>query len=311
MPNAPDTSVTSPTAEEGSISPRFLRPGQRCEVWVASAATGAQDLVFATDDLLLEAPNWTPDGAALVLNGAGSLWRLDLGTGSLGKVPVTGIPDLNNDHVLGPRGRIYLSANDGHIYRADIAGGPATRITAEDGLFHFLHGVSPDGERLAYVGIPGGDFTTPGRLLTLPAAGGPATAIDAGPGHCDGPEYSPDGEWIYLNTETFSSRPGHAQIARVRADGSGLERLIESATVDWFPHISPDGSFATYLRFPPGTVGHPADVAVEIVAVAVQDWTAPLHTWPLFGGQGTLNVNSWSPDSARFAYVAYPPEKPQ
>jgi hypothetical protein len=92
--------------------------------------------------------------------------------------------------------------------------------------------------------------------------------------------------------------------------GSGVQRLIDSETVDWFPHISPDGSFATYLRFPPGTVGHPADLPVEIVAVAVQDWTATLHSWSLFGGQGTLNVNSWSPDSARFAYVAYPVGRP-
>ena len=85
-----------------------------------------------------------------------------------------------------------------------------------------------------------------------------------------------------------------------------FERLVESETVDWFPHISPDGASAAYLRFPPGTVGHPADLPVEIVAVAVHDWTVPLHTWPFFGGQGTLNVNSWSPDSTRFAFVAYP-----
>ena len=296
---------------ENTITPRQLQTGQSCEVWIASAATGARELVFTTDELLLEAPNWASDGAALILNGAGALWRLDLGTRALDKVPITGLPDLNNDHVLGPGGLIYLSANDGHIYRAALAGGPATRITAEDGFFHFLHGVSPDGERLAYVGIEAGDFTKPGRVVTMPSRGGPSAAIDVGPGHCDGPEYSPDGQWLYLNTEAFTSLPGHAQIARVRVDGRGLERLTESETVDWFPHISPDGAVATYLRFPPGTVGHPADLAVEIVAVAVQDWATPLHTWSLFGGQGTLNVNSWSPDSARFAYVAYPAEKRQ
>lgn len=305
MPEGPDTPATPTTAVANTIAPRVLLPGRRCEVWTASAATGARDLVFTTDELLLEAPNWAADGSALILNGAGALWRLDLGTGSLGKMPVTGLPDLNNDHVLGPGGLIYLSANDGHIYRADLAGGPATRITAEDGFFHFLHGVSPNGERLAFVGIEAGDFTTPGRLMTMPAGGGPGAAIDAGPWHSDGPEYSPDGQWIYLNTEAFTREPGHAQIARVRTDGSGRERLTESETVDWFPHISPDGAFGTYLRFPSGTVGHPADLAVEIVAVAVHDWTAALHTWPLFGGQGTLNVNSWSPDSARFAYVGF------
>ncbi|SDL35268.1 TolB family protein [Arthrobacter sp. ok362] len=118
---------------ENTIAPRQLQPGQRCEVWMASAATGARELIFTTKELLLEAPNWTPDNAALVLNGAGALWRLDLGTGSLDGLPITGIPDLNNDHVLGPTGtRVYLSANDGHIYRAELAGGPATRITADE-----------------------------------------------------------------------------------------------------------------------------------------------------------------------------------
>ncbi len=291
---------------ERTAAPRVLAPGQRCEVWIASAATGARELVFTTDELLLEAPNWTPDNAALILNGAGVLWSLDLGTGSLDTLPITGVPDLNNDHVLGPGGLIYLSANDGHIYRAGLAGGPATRVTAEDGYFHFLHGVSPDGQQLAYVGIEAGDFATPGRIMTMPAGGGPPASVDTGHGHSDGPEYSPDGHWLYLNTEAFTARPGHAQIARVRPGNGTPERLTDSDTVDWFPHLSPDGAVASYLRFPPGTVGHPADLPVEIIAVAVQDWNAPLHAWTLFGGQGTLNVNSWSPDSTRFAYVAYP-----
>ena len=295
-----------PEKPEITIAPRQLKPGQRCEVWIASAVTGARELAFATEEYLLEAPNWTPDGAALILNGAGALWRLDLGTGSLGTVPVTGIPDLNNDHVLGPGGLIYLSANDGHIYRAELAGGPAVRITAEDGTFHFLHGVSPDGQELAYVGIEAGDFTKPGKLTTIPAGGGPTATIDVGSGHCDGPEYSPDGKWLYLNTESFTTLPGHAQMARVRVDGSEFERLSASETVDWFPHLSPDGQFASYIRFPSGTLGHPADLPVDVVVVSTTDWATPLHVWPLFGGQGTLNVNSWSPDSTRFAYVAYP-----
>lgn len=280
---------------------------QRCEVWVASVTTGSRELIFASEDLLLEAPNWTLDNSALILNGAGRLWRLDLAKGSLAEVPLAGVPDLNNDHVLAPDGnRIYLSADDGHIYGADIRGGDAARITAGDGFFHFLHGVSPDGRELAYVGMESGDFTKPGRLMTMPSAGGPSASVDTGAGHCDGPEYSPDGKWIYFNTETFSTRPGHAQIARARVDGSGLERLIHSGTVDWFPHISPDGHHASYLRFPAGTMGHPADLPVEIVTVRLDDWTTPLHTWALSGGQGSLNVNSWSPDSRRLAYVAYP-----
>lgn len=286
--------------------PRTLTPGQRCEVWIASAATGARELVVASNRLLLEAPNWTPDGSALILNGDGGLWRLELG-GSLTAVPVTGIPAINNDHVLAPGGQeIYLSAEDGHIYRAGIRGGDAVRVSAADGFSHYLHGVSPDGARLAYVAIEAGDFSRPGRLMTMPAAGGPVTAVDTGTGHCDGPEYSPDGEWIYLNTEAFTDWPGHAQLARVRPDGSELECLLTSASVDWFPHLSPDGRLASYVRFPPGTLGHPENLDVDVVVVALEDWTTPLHSRALFGGQGTLNVNSWAPDSDRFAYVTYP-----
>ncbi|WP_284985348.1 biopolymer transporter Tol [Arthrobacter sp. fls2-241-R2A-172] len=285
---------------------RTLQPGQRCEVWVASVS-GQAELLFTSTDVLFEAPNWTLDGTALVLNGDGKLWTLDVPGGEPVEVPLTGVPDLNNDHVLAPDGAgIYLSANDGHIYRASLSGGPARRITDEDGTFHFLHGVSPDGKELAYVGIEAGDFTQPGRLMTIASDGGTAARVDVGPGHCDGPEYSPDGQWIYLNTESFTSAPGHAQLARIRRDRSSFERLLTSDSVDWFPHLSPDGRFATYIRFPSGTEGHPADLPVAVVLVSTEDWTVPLQTWPLFGGQGTLNVNSWSPDSTRFAFVAYP-----
>ncbi|MFE4194415.1 TolB family protein [Paenarthrobacter sp. NPDC056912] len=285
---------------------RTLQPGQRCEVWIASV-TGESELLYSTGDVLFEAPNWSLDGSSLVLNGDGKLWTLDVSGGEPAEVPLSGVPDLNNDHVLAPDGAgIYVSANDGHIYRALLEGGPATRVTEDDDSFHFLHGVSPDGKELAYVGIESGDFTRPGALMTIASDGGAAARVDVGPGHCDGPEYSPDGKWLYLNTESFSSVPGHAQLARVQVDGSGFEHLLESETVDWFPHLSPDGSRASYIRFPGGTQGHPADLPVAVVLVSTGDWTTPLHTWPLFGGQGTLNVNSWSPDSTRFAFVAYP-----
>ncbi len=285
---------------------RTLQPGQRSEVWIASV-TGEAELLYSSDEVLFEAPNWTLDGAALVLNGNGKLWTLDVAGGHPVEVPLTGVPDLNNDHVLAPDGTgIFVSANDGHIYRAALAGGAATRITEEDGTFHFLHGVSPDGRELAYVSIEAGDFTQPGRLMTIASDGGAAAGVDVGPGHCDGPEYSPDGKWLYLNTESFSTAPGHAQLARVRSDGTGFEQLLSSDSVDWFPHPSPDGRLASYIRFPRGTQGHPADLPVAVVLVSTEDWTTPLQTWPLFGGQGTLNVNSWSPDSARIAFVAYP-----
>ena len=101
-------------------------------------------------------------------------------------------------------------------------------------------------------------------------------------------------------------QPGHAQIARIAdADGS-MERLVTSDTVDWFPHLSPDAQHAAYISFPPGTLGHPPDVDVEVRVVATTEWTDPVQRYAVFGGQGTINVNSWAPDSSRFAFVAYP-----
>ena len=289
---------------------RSLADGQRTEVWVFDLDSDGPVLVHTTDELLLEAPNWAPDGKALLLNGHGRLWRLDLG-GDLHQVPIAELPAINNDHVLdAPRGLIYLSANDGHLYVAPIAGGAARRVSHDSTRYHFLHGVSPDGTTLAFVDLPRGDFSAAGRLALMPAAGGETSYPAAGSRHLDGPEYSPDGGWLYLNTEEFGRRPGHAQLARVPADGGQLEQLVVSDTVDWFPHLAPDGEHACYVSFPTGTLGHPADLDVTISVVRTDDWSRPLRTIPLFGGQGTLNVNSWSPDGRRFGYVGYPIERP-
>jgi TolB protein len=220
---------------------------------------------------------------------------------------------LNTDHVLDPDGKhIFVSAyDDWQIYRAPLAGGQAVRVTEEatpEGMLHFLHGVSPDGRHLAFVGvrakITDDSFTfLSAEICTLGTDGNGFRQITAGGVPADGPEYSPDGEWIYFNTEAFS---GHAQIARMRPDGTKATRLTEEATVDWFPHLSPDGRLAVYLAYPPGTKGHPADLWVELKLVRGDDWKGAVTAVRLFGGQGTINVNSWSPDSTRFVYVAYP-----
>ena len=285
---------------------RTLAPRQRSQVWLAGPEEAEPELLFETDEVLIEAPNWTMDGAGLVVNGHGLLWRLELDAPGRGLTPVAfdGLPELNNDHVLDPDGEhIFMSAMDGHIYRGRLAGGSVRRVSPDDGMWHFLHGVSPDGGRLAYVELA--DFTEPGRLAVM-EIGRPPVLVAAGDGHLDGPEWSPDGRWIHLNTETFTSTPGHAQLARLPDGGGPLERLVTSDTVDWFPHLSPSSAHASYICFPPGTVGHPADLDVEVRVVETTDWSRPVQSYRLFGGQGTLNVNSWSPDSSRFAFVAYP-----
>jgi len=291
--------------------PRTLRPGQRAEVWIAEVEDGSSQLVYSTDILLLEAPNWAPDGRGLLLNGDGLLWRLELEPEvALQRIPIDELPPINNDHVLdAKRGLIYLSANDGHIYVAPVTGGTARRITHDSNRYHFLHGVSPDGATLAFVEIPRSDFSVPGRLALISSTGDETHYPEAGSRHLDGPEYSPDGAWLYFNTEEFASRPGHAQLARMPSEGGPIERLVESESVDWFPHLSPDGKFASYISFPQGTLGHPPDLDAEVRVVRTADWRDVLWHFPLFGGQGTLNVNSWSPDSRRFAFLGYPMEQ--
>jgi Tol biopolymer transport system component len=295
------------------MAPRTLQPGQRTEIWIAQVGGGPPTLVFSTSAVLLEAPNWSPDGRGLLLNGDGLLWRLDLGSESeLKEVPIEDLPPINNDHVPdAERGLIYLSADDGQIYVAPIEGGTAKRVTHDPSRWHYLHGVSPDGATLAFVELPRGNSSRPGRLALVSSAGGQTRYPRAGLSHLDGPEYSPDGVWLYLNTEEFSSRAGHAQLARVPAEGGHIERLAESESVDWFPHLSPDGEFATYISFPPGTVGHPPDRDVEVRLVRTADWHHVVSSFPLFGGQGSLNVNSWSPDGRWFAFVAYPVSEPE
>lgn len=289
-----------------SFAPQ-LAEGQRAQVFIGGPAHAAPTLLFETDELQIEAPNWSLDGKTLYLNGNGLLWALDVANPESGlrQIHYDGLPELNNDHVLDPDGEhIFLSANDGHIYRAALSGGAVERVSPDDGMWHFLHGVSPDGKRLAYVELK--EFGNPGKLAVWPVAGGEVARPDTGPRHIDGPEWSPDGKWIYFNTEGFTTAPGHAQLARIHDTTGTLERLATSETVDWFPHLSPDNRSAAYISFPPGTLGHPPNLSVDVVVVSPQDWSTPLHRYPLFGGQGTINVNSWSPDSTRLAFVAYP-----
>ena len=286
----------------------FALDGQRCRVHVYDVVTGTDRIVFETDEILLEAPNWAPEG--LLLNGAGKLWSLeaDADAGDLSEVPLTGIPPINNDHVLVPgTSDILLSANDGQIYRAPRAGGEGVRITdLDDPFMHFLHGVSPDAAWIAYtaLSIDAGRVLS-ANLRTARIDGSEDVPLTLGD-VADGSEWAPDGSWIYLNTEQFSETPGHAQIARMHRDRSQLEQLTFDDRVNWFPHPSPTGRDAVYISFPPGTQGHPADLEVELRLVRNGHWRHPETVATVFGGQGTINVNSWAPDGSRFAYVDYP-----
>lgn len=291
------------------VPQRQLRPGQRARIRVWDRHTGAVRTVSESRDRLYEAPNWTPDGRLLV-NGDGKLWLLPAdGSEPPREIPAEGLPDVNNDHVLAPDGEtVFASANDWHIWKVPLAGGTARRVTADDGGMHFLHGVSPDGQRLGYVRLtPDGDnWWASATIHTVGVDGRGDVAVTTDPGPADGCEWTPDGEWIVFNTEQFSTTPGHAQLARVRPDGTGLAQLTFDERVNWFPHVAPTGDVAVYLSYPPGTTGHPADLPVELRLVSVDAWQEPTTLVALDGGQGTINVPSWAPDGSAFAFVDFP-----
>jgi len=287
---------------------RTLSPGQISRLTVIDAVSGDQTTIFEADEII-EAPNWTPDGKAMIFNAGGELWRIDAeGRSTPERIDTGRLRDLNNDHVLSPDGQtLYVSSDDGHLYRLPIGGGEPVRVSnSHDTPFHYyLHGISPDGATLAYVAVEGNGDARRINLFTIPSTGGPDTRLSDISKPNDGPEFSPDGAWIYFNSERASDKPGHAQIFRMRPDGSDVEQLTFDARVNWFPHLAPDGRTMVYLSYPEGTLGHPADRQV-ILRLLHPDGGEPLDLTAFFGGQGTINVNSWAPDSRRLAFVSYP-----
>jgi len=293
---------------------RTLRPGQVAQLYIVDVDTGETTLVAQSAELLFEAPNWTPDGRWLIVNGDGRLFRIAPTGGEFEQIDLGGVTELNNDHVLSPDGAtVYVSSDDGHLYALSLGveglgDGESRRVSNNRGesFRYYLHGISPDGGQLAYIGLEVvGDGTFRTNVFTIPAAGGADMQLTNEESPHDGSEFSPDGRWIYFNSERESTEPGHAQLFRMSPDGEDVTQLTFDERVNWFPHLTADGTRLAYVSFPPGTLGHPADLDV-IIRVADADGAGVRDLVHLFGGQGTLNVNSWDPTGTRLAYVAYP-----
>ncbi|MEM9105002.1 MAG: hypothetical protein AAGC96_05040 [Pseudomonadota bacterium] len=263
------------------------------------------DLVARTETVLLchgghiEAPNWTPDGAALIVNGGGRMFRVPVNAPALQAIDTGFATRCNNDHGVSPDGRLMVisdSSAEGSsaIYTLPVEGGTPQRVTA--GTPSYWHGWSPDGMTLTYTADRGAGF----QIHTIPVSGGDEFQVTRDFDHCDGPDYSADGLWIWFNGE----RDGATDLWRVRPDGSALKKMTDDARMNWFPHPSPDGNHVLYLAYKPGTRGHPFGKHVEL-RLMPQPGGQTEELITVFGGQGTLNVPSWAPDSERFAFMRY------
>ncbi len=247
-----------------------------------------------------EAPNWTRDGAHFFFNSDGRILRLPVGGGTPETIDTGFAIQCNNDHGISPDQK-WLAISDqsqpdhlSSVYKVPIGGGTPLRITQNSPSY--WHGWSPDGKTLAFTGQRNGDFD----IYTIPAAGGDEKRLTTAKGLDDGPEYSPDGKYIYFNSE----RTGHMQIWRMLADGSGQEQVTFDDFNNWFPHISPDGKWMAFLSYERDVIGHPPNKDVRILLMALNGRKISVLA-KLFGGQGTINVPSWSPDSLEVAFVSY------
>ena len=277
-------------------------------------------------DTVFEAPNWSNDGKFLIVNSGGRLYRLAADISGNAKPELINIDPtlrLNNDHAPSPDGKLIAfsastaTSRGSQVYLCN-ADGSNTHIMVKETPSYF-HGWSPDGKYLAYVHQHPGPNGTPANydIFRIPAAGGESEQLNSNGGYDDGPDYSPDGKWIYYNTD----RSGTWDVWRIPADGAGpgdvkAERVTSDDMEDWFPHPSPDKKWLLFLSFAKGVATHNDKLPGTQLRMMplpgnklAKDPKIQVVT-TFFGGQGTINVNSWAPDSKRFAYVIYEPLPP-
>lgn len=267
--------------------------------------TGKIDTVLSVK-AHFEAPNWHKDNY-LILNSYGSLFTVDLKTKKIGEINTGFAKACNNDHGISPDGKwLVISHNDkkdtsskgykSAIYILPIQGGEPRRVTPE--VPSFWHGWSPDGKTLAYCAERNRNYD----IYTISVNGEHEQRLTEAEGLDDGPDYSPDGKYIYFN----SYRTGHMQIWRMLADGTQPEQLTFDDYSNWFPHPSPDNKWIVYIAYTSDEKQqHLFGKNVKLRLMNLDTKAIKDITPVFFGGQGTINVPSWSSDSKKLAFVSY------
>lgn len=270
---------------------------------ILDTGTGLRKVIYSTTDHI-EAPNWSRDGQFLIYNSGGKLYKFDLQSGKPELINTGTATNNNNDHGISFDGKMLAISNhtsdngknNSIIYTLPISGGEAFRVT-EKGPSYW-HGWSPDGKQLVYCAERDGEYD----VYQISAQGGSEKRLTDAPGLDDGPEYSPDGQYIYFN----STRTGKMQIWRMRPDGSQQEQITSDEYNNWFAHPSPDGKSLVFISYPPEVpaTSHPHNQRVMLrkLDMEAKKTTVLAH---IYGGQGTFNVPSWSPDGNVVAFVSY------
>ncbi|HNP23962.1 MAG TPA: hypothetical protein PKM63_12375 [Panacibacter sp.] len=275
-------------------------------VQTVDVETGKIDTVLTAEGDF-EAPNWHPDNY-LVMNFRGKMYKLDLATKALSVINTGALDHLMDDHGISPGGKLLALTDfdsSGHtfqsykfnMYTVPAEGGEPKKISS--GALSFWHGWSPDGKTIAYCG--GADFNNL-DVYTIPAGGGTPKRLTETEGLDDGPDYSPDGKYIYFH----SYRTQHMQIWRMGTDGSNPEQMTFDENANWFPHPSPDNKWIAYIAYTSDEKqNHPFGKNVKLRLMDAKTKTVKDITAVFFGGAGTINTPSWSPDSKKIAFVSY------
>ena len=262
---------------------------------------------LARFDRVIEAPNWMKTRSCLVYNSEGHIWSFDLATGTETVIDTGTCDNCNNDHVLSPDERHLAVSHSpkergyaSQVFILPIEGGTPRLVTPLSPSY--LHGWSPDGGELAYCAFREHDGKLEVDVYAIPAEGGEEKRLTFG-GFNDGPEYAPDGKSIWFN----STRSGKMQIWRMGRDGSDPEQMTHSGRNNWFAHVSPDGTKAVYISYGGEDLlpsEHLPNMRVELRMMNA-DGSGDHRLLSFFGGQGSMNVNSWAPDSRHIAFVSY------
>ena len=272
-------------------------------LYVYDVASGKSDLIL-TEKRHFEAPNWSRDGKVLLINAYGKLEKISPQGEKLGELNTGSVAKANNDHGYSFDGEsLYISSakaeikeHTSFIYKVASAGGSPVQLTPLTPSY--WHGVSPDGKTIVYCAARNGNYD----VYSMPSNGGEETRLTTTEGLDDGPEYSPDGKYIYIN----SYRSGMMQIWRMKADGSDPEQMTFDAHSNWFAHIAPNNKVATIITYMEDQKqAHPFGHQVKLRLLNLKTKEVKDLTEAFYGGQGTINVPSWSPDGKQFAYVRY------